>query len=49
MNKVMIITIVVISAWLGGCSSLHDGQGWEHTGDPVTHEDTQPYILEHDH
>ncbi len=34
---------------MSGCSALHDGSGWEHTGDPVTHQDTQPYILEHDH
>jgi len=32
-----------------GCAPLHDGAGWEHTGDPATHQDASPYILEHRH
>ncbi len=34
---------------LSGCSALHDGAGWEHTGDPVTHQDESPYVFEHRH
>lgn len=32
-----------------GCSALHDHQGWEHSGDPVTYQDVHPSILEHQH
>lgn len=47
MKKLMAMMMAAI--WISGCSSLHDGKGWEHTGDSSTHENDQPNILEHRH
>ncbi len=44
-----IILVVFLSALLMGCTGLHDSKGWEHTGDPETHQDSKPYILKHEH
>jgi len=44
------IFILIFGALLmSGCSSLHDGKGWEHEGDPETHADSTPYLFEHKH
>jgi len=49
----MKIGLVIFTFWallgLNGCSSLHNGQGWEHKGNAETHEDSSPYLLEHKH
>ena len=50
--KQMILTVFAMALaaiWISGCSSLHDGQGREHTGDSETSQEDQPYILEHKH
>jgi outer membrane murein-binding lipoprotein Lpp len=48
-GKWMLPAIVLSVLWISGCSSMHDGQGWDHSGDPETHQDDQPYTLEHKH
>ena len=48
-GKWILPAIVLSVLWLSGCSSMHDGQGWEHAGEPETHQDDQPYTLEHKH
>jgi hypothetical protein len=49
MNKLTTVAMTIAAIWIGGCAMIHDGKGWEHTGDPETHQDDQPYILEHKH
>ncbi len=49
MNKLTIVVMIIAAIWIVGCSSMHDGKGWEHTGDSETHQDDQPYIIEHKH
>jgi len=41
--------LMVAALLMSGCSSLHDGEGWEHEGDPETHSDSKPYLFEHKH
>jgi hypothetical protein len=48
-GKWILVAIALSSLWISGCSTMHNGKGWEHTGDPETHQDDQPYILEHQH
>jgi hypothetical protein len=48
-GKWILVAMALSSLWIGGCSIMHDGKGWEHTGNPETHQDNQPYILEHQH
>ncbi len=48
MNKNIMLTLL-FSVLLLGCASLHDNQGWEHTGDSETHQDSTPYIFKHEH
>jgi len=47
------LTVFVLPAFLAmalnGCASLHDDKGWEHEGDPETHQDSSPYLFEHRH
>lgn len=49
MNRLTTVAMVLAAIWIGGCSAMHDGQGWEHTGNSETHENDQPDILEHQH
>lgn len=49
MKKPMIWMFCLIILGLNGCASMHDDQGWEHLGDPETHQDTTPYIFKHEH
>ncbi len=45
----IVMALCLLSLLMLGCRSLHDGQGWEHMGDPQTHQDEQPYVLKHEH
>jgi len=47
--KNILLILLFISFTTTACSSMHDGKGWEHEGDPNTHADTTPYIFEHKH
>lgn len=47
--KRIIFIAILFSAFLMGCTSLHDNKGWEHTGDSETHQDSEPYVLKHEH
>ncbi|MDX8390367.1 MAG: hypothetical protein R8M38_07735 [Mariprofundaceae bacterium] len=49
MNRSILFIIVTAAMWLASCASMHDKKGWDHTGDPKTHQDNQPYLLEHRH
>ncbi|GAV20615.1 hypothetical protein MMIC_P1587 [Mariprofundus micogutta] len=49
MNKMLAVAMVLVATWIGGCSSMHDGKGWEHKGDPITHENNQSDVFEHRH
>jgi len=49
MKKLVLAMGLMLIFTLSGCASMHDGQGWEHMGDPETHQDSSPYIFEHDH
>ncbi|MDQ6963217.1 MAG: hypothetical protein Q9M28_11945 [Mariprofundaceae bacterium] len=48
MKKIMIVFFLVSTNWLAGCN-MHDGKGWEHTGNENTDTVSSPYILEHKH
>jgi len=50
MKKTMMIFLLISFAFLTGCS-MHDGKGWEHTGDSTTNTDSpsEPYLLKHEH
>jgi len=45
----MLFVALLMALFSSGCSGMHDGKGWEHSGDPATHEDSKPYIFEHEH
>ena len=49
MKKLTVLSMVLAVTWIGGCSTMHDRKGWEHAGDAETHQDNQPYTLEHKH
>ncbi len=49
MNKITGVAMILATTWVSSCSILHDEKGWEHQGDSETHQDSQPYILEHKH
>lgn len=43
------LVFLLATAGMSGCAKLHDDKGWEHEGDPGSHEDATPYIFEHRH
>lgn len=45
----LLLAAILIAVWSSGCASLHDGKGWEHGGNPSTHQDATPYVFEHKH
>lgn len=47
--KKFILILFFSTLFMSGCSSMHDGAGWEHKGDAKTHSDSTPYLFEHKH
>jgi len=47
--KQTILILFFSSFIITGCSSMHDGKGWEHEGAPSTQEDSTPFQFEHKH
>jgi len=46
---ILFVVSTLLTATFSGCTSLHDGKGWEHEGSPESHQNLTPYIFEHRH
>ncbi|MDQ6991051.1 MAG: hypothetical protein Q9M11_04895 [Mariprofundaceae bacterium] len=47
-HQFLLLTIVV-ALLSSGCASMHDGEGWEHMGDSITHQNRTSSVFEHRH
>ena len=48
-NNHFLLAAIFIALLSSGCASMHDDQGWDHMGNPTTHEDDASSIFEHRH